>query len=248
LTTPLQLESLTAPELIRWAIGTFGEKLALATSFQASGMVILDMASRIPGDFRVITLDTGRLPEETYRMIDTVRSRYGLRVEVVLPDPAEVQAMVSRHGANLFYVDGALRKLCCEVRKVRPLERKLKEFRAWATGARRTQAESRAELRKVEEQEGLLKLNPLADWTALEVDEYIRAHDVPRHPLYAQGYTSIGCAPCTRATLPGEEERAGRWWWEESGLKECGIHVAADGSLRRMLDVRLEEVLKEANA
>lgn len=239
-----ELELLPAPELIRWAVDTYGESLAVATSFQASGSVILDMLANISTSVRVITLDTGRLPEETYRMIETVRSRYGFQVEVVFPDPAEVEAMVRQYGPNLFYQDPSLRQLCCEVRKVRPLERKLKEFRAWINGARRSQSGARSGLRKLEEKDNLLKLSPLADWTGEQVWEYIRQHDLPQHPLYAQGYTSIGCGPCTRPTLAGEDERAGRWWWEENALKECGIHFAPIGKARRSLDIPLEQILR----
>ena len=237
-----ELEFLPAPALLRRVIETFGDKFAVVTSFQAEGMVILDMASRVSPAIRVVTVDTGRLPEETYHMIETVRSRYGVQVEVVFPDPAEVQGMVNRHGPNLFYNSEALRMLCCNVRKVRPLERKLKEFRAWAAGLRREQSEQRAGLRKAEQVDGRLKLSPLADWTRQQVEDYIRAHDVPRHPLSARGYTSIGCAPCTRPIQPGEDERAGRWWWEQEAVKECGIHFAPDGRVERKLDVLLSEI------
>ena len=142
--------------------------------------------------------------------------------------------MVAERGPNLFYGSVEARKMCCEVRKVRPLERKLGEFRAWATGLRREQTQARAEIRRVEETAGRLKLNPLADWTTAQVEEYTRSHNVPVHPLYAQGFPSIGCAPCTRAIEPGESERAGRWWWEQGGPRECGIHFAPDGSVQRI--------------
>lgn len=241
-------ERLSAQELLGWGIQTFGGKLAIATSFQAAGMVILDMSAQISNSLRVLTLDTGRLPGATFQMMETVRQRYGIQVETVLPDPAEVEAMVKQHGANLFYREPGLRKLCCEIRKVRPLERKLKEFDAWVTGLRRSQNGSRAGLRKVEEKDGLVKISPLADWTTEEVDEYLRLHNVPRHPLYDQGYKSIGCAPCTRAVEAGEDERAGRWWWEQDAVKECGIHFSPDGEVRRGVDVSLEQVLKGANA
>ena len=128
--------------------------------------------------------------------------------------------------------------MCCEVRKVRPLARKLLEFEAWATGLRRDQSETRAGLRRVEQVDGRIKINPLVDWTEAEVDLYIREHDVPLHPLYARGYTSIGCAPCTRAVEQGEDPRAGRWWWEQDARKECGIHFAADGSVSRVIPTR----------
>lgn len=242
------LEALPAQQILRWAIETFGDRLAFVTSFQNTGMVILDMVSKISTSVRVITLDTGRLPEETHKMADIVRERYGFRVETVFPDAAEVEAMVRTYGQNLFYKSTALRELCCEVRKVRPLERKLREFDAWVTGLRRSQGGSRAGLRKVEEVNGRLKLSPLADWTREAVDAYLRAHDVPQHPLYALGYTSIGCAPCTRPVLEGEPERAGRWWWEQDAVKECGIHFSPTGRVRRDIDVALETVLRGANA
>ena len=226
-------ESSSAPELLAWAIERYGGDFAIATSFQKEGMVVADMAWRIEPTVRLFTLDTGRLPEETHAMIETVRERYGIRVEVVLPDAAEVAAMVADGGPNLFYRDPQLRALCCEVRKVRPLERKLRTLAAWATGLRREQSAERATIAKVEAGGTALKMNPLADWTAAQVDEYIQMHGVPVHPLYARGYTSIGCAPCTRAVAPGEDERAGRWWWERDGVKECGIHFSPDGRVER---------------
>src|ERR1700694_625490 len=134
--------------------------------------------------------------------------------------------------------------LCCEVRKVRPLERKLHELRAWVVGLRRDQNESRADVRKIDEIDGKLKLSPLADWTAADVQEYIRRHDVPMHPLYAKGYRSIGCAPCTRAVQAGEDERAGRWWWEWDAAKECGIHLSPEGKAERKFDVLLSQILE----
>ncbi len=243
-----RLEQATAPALMEWALGEFGRSLAIATAFQAEGMVILDIAARISPAVRVFTLDTGRLPEETYRMIETVRERYGIAVETVAPEAAEVEAMVRLHGPNLFYREVALRNLCCEVRKVRPIERKLRELKAWVAGLRRGQNESRAAVRKVEEIDGKLKLSPLADWTANQVSQYIREHDVPVHPLYAAGYRSIGCAPCTRAVGPGEDERAGRWWWEQDAGKECGIHFSPEGKAERKLDVLLSEVLEAKRA
>ena len=230
-----EFEESTAPEILAWAIDTFGDEFAIATSFQKEGMVIVDLASRLAPRVRAFTLDTGRLPEETHAMIETVRNRYGISVEVVCPDPSEVEAMVSERGPNLFYGSVPARLMCCDVRKVRPLERKLRELRAWATGMRRSQAETRAGIPKVECADGRIKVNPLADWSAAQVDQYTRENYVPVHPLYASGYTSIGCAPCTRAVGAGEDSRAGRWWWEEHAKKECGIHFAADGSLERAI-------------
>ena len=239
-----KLASLPAQELIRWAIATYGSSLAFTTSFQDEGMVIVDMAVRMSASVRVITIDTGRLPEATHHMIDTVRERYGIMVETVFPDAGEVGEMVHRHGMNLFHHEAALRLLCCQVRKVRPLERKLQEFSAWVVGLRRSQSEARASLTNADFVDGRLKLSPLADWSRGQVADYIRTHNVPRHPLYAEGYTSIGCGPCTRATGSGENERAGRWWWETDQAKECGIHFTAEGRVRRRVDVLLEEVLQ----
>jgi len=235
---------LAAPEdLLKWAIQEFGNQFAVTTSFQAEGMVVVDMAAKISRDIRIITLDTGRLAEETYQMIETVRSHYGLHVETVSPASDEIEAMVTRFGPNLFYESVPYRSLCCHLRKVRPLERKLQEFRAWAVGLRRSQSETRESLVKAEEVDGRVKLSPLADWTAEQVSEYIRANGVPLHPLYAKGYTSIGCGPCTRATGPGEDARAGRWWWEQDANKECGIHFSPDGKIERTLDVLVRDIL-----
>jgi thioredoxin-dependent adenylylsulfate APS reductase len=211
-------------------------------------MVIVDMMSRITKNPRVITLDTGRLPAETYEMIETVRDRYGVSVETVCPDASELESMVALHGPNLFYRQTALRMLCCNIRKVRPLERKIKDLKAWAVGLRRSQNELRAGVRKVDLDAAPVKISPLADWTSEQVAEYIRRNDVPRHPLYAQGYTSIGCEPCTRAVEAGEGERAGRWWWEQDTNKECGINFTPDGRAQRTVDVLLEQVLRTGRA
>ncbi len=211
-------------------------------------MVVIDMASRISSEVRVFTIDTGRLPEETYQMIDTVRQRYGIKVEVVFPDAAEVASMVSTHGPNLFYREVSARMLCCHIRKVRPLERKLATLKAWVVGLRRTQGDSRQGVRKVEAVSGAVKISPLADWSLAEVEQYIREYKVPVHPLYEQGYTSIGCAPCTRPVMPGEDERAGRWWWEQDEQKECGIHFLPSGKAVRRLDILVSEVLSAKHA
>jgi thioredoxin-dependent adenylylsulfate APS reductase len=216
-------------DVLRWAIERFGERLAFVTSFQAEGMVILDMAWRIDPSIRVVTVDSGRLPAETYALIDRVRERYGIPVEVYMPDAAELEAFVRAEGVNPFYRGSTLRLRCCDIRKVAPLRRALGGFDAWVTGRRREQSATRRGIDTVEvdhEHGGLLKLNPLAGWTAEQVWDYIRERDLPYNALYDQGYTSIGCAPCTRATQPGEDPRAGRWWWEEDMPKECGIHLA----------------------
>jgi phosphoadenylyl-sulfate reductase (thioredoxin) len=239
----IDLETKPASEILDWAIHTFGTRFAVVSSFQAEGMVILDMAIRRDPAVRVITIDTGRLPAETYQMMETVRERYGIRIETIAPAAPEVSAMVTRFGPNLFFRQPDMRKLCCEVRKVRPLALKLTEVDAYAVGLRREQSESRQDVPKSETVDGCTKLSPLADWTSAAVWQYIRENDVPVHPLYSQGYASIGCGPCTRAIASGEEERAGRWWWENDSAKECGIHVSPTGKIQRQLDVMLDEVL-----
>ncbi len=224
----LQLDDRDPQDVIAWALETFGTGVAVVTALQAEGMAILDMATRLRPDVRVITVDTGRLPEATYAFLDRVRQHYPrARFEVLFPEASEVEAMVRRHGVNLFYRSVPLRLVCCQVRKVRPLVRALSSLDAWITGLRREQWASRANIRKVEldhDHDGIVKVNPLADWTKEEVWEYLHSHGVPVHPLYAEGYTSIGCAPCTRPIQPGEDDRAGRWWWEQGAPKECGIH------------------------
>jgi thioredoxin-dependent adenylylsulfate APS reductase len=221
-----RLDDASPQDILRWAYDTYAN-VVIVSSFQAESAVIIDMASRIRDDFRVLTLDTGRLPQETYDMIDRIRDRYRVAVDVVSPDPAETRDMVAKHGMNLFHRSIELRSLCCEVRKSRPLERALRAHDAWITGLRRSQSKTRAQTAAVAPDPvhgGIAKIAPLARWSKAEVWAYIKEHDVPYHALYDQGYTSIGCAPCTRATAAGEDERAGRWWWEDNEIKECSIH------------------------
>ncbi len=223
------LEGLAAPELLQWAFETFHPRIALASSFQAEESVLIDMIHRLQGsDFRVFTLDTGRLNQETYDCMDAIRERYGVRVEVFFPDAGRVEGMVHEHGLNLFYRSVEFRKLCCGIRKVEPLKRALKELNAWMTGLRREQAITRGDVRKVEidkDHGGIIKINPLADWNHKQVWDYIRENNLPYNKLHDLGYPSIGCAPCTRAIQPGEDIRAGRWWWENPETKECGLHT-----------------------
>jgi len=224
-----QYESQSAEDVLGWALGKFHPRLALSNSLQTEDMVVLDIAWRIQPAVRVFTLDTGRLPQETYDMMDRVRDHYGAKLEVLFPDAAEVRAMVESKGLNLFYESVENRHECCDVRKVQPLQTFLKGLDGWVTGLRRDQWASRTNIRKIEidaANGGILKVNPIADWTEQQLDDYVKAHNVPRHVLYAKGFTSIGCLPCTRATKPGENPRAGRWWWEEAAQKECGLHVA----------------------
>ena len=216
-------------DLLAWAFDRFHPRLALACSFQAEGAVLIDLMHRMRGgDFRVFTLDTGRLNQETYDCMEAIRSRYGIDVEVFFPDATQVEEMVGQHGMNLFYDSIEQRKRCCGVRKVEPLKRALAGLDGWMSGLRREQGITRANVRKVEidyEHGGIAKINPIADWTHKQVWSYIAAHDIPYNKLYDRGFSSIGCAPCTRATKPWEDPRAGRWWWEHPETRECGLHV-----------------------
>lgn len=213
-------------------------------------MAIIDMAACITGgDVQVFTLDTGRLHEETYELIERVRRRYGIVIEMLTPNAEELTRMLGLYGPNLFYEAVAKRRLCCEIRKVRPLRKRLATLDAWVAGLRRSHGGSRETVETVaidEENGGLVKLAPLALWSEDEVGDYIKRNDVPMHKLYSQGYTSIGCAPCTRAIQPGEDARAGRWWWESDADKECGIHISPQGEVRRDFDVLLGHVLPYA--
>ncbi len=219
-------------DLLGWALERFGDGVAISTAFQEGDVALIDMAYRIDPTVRVFSIDTGRLPQETFDLIEELRERYdGLRLELLSPDALQVQRLVDRHGPNLFRNSVEQRLLCCNVRKVQPLTRALERLDAWVTGLRRDQWASRSDIRKIEidhDHGGLLKLNPLAEWTEEEVWDYLRENGVPTHALYAKGYTSIGCAPCTRAVAPGEPVRAGRWWWESDAPKECGMHCAIE--------------------
>ena len=221
------LEKAAPQEVLRWALSTFGRGIALAWS-GAEDVAVLDMMHRVdPGAARAFVLDTGRLNPETYDLIDQVQSRYKIPIEIQFPDAAAVQKMVDAKGINLFYRSLENRKECCNVRKVEPLNRVLATLDGWITGLRRTQAVTRGKLAKVEidfQHGKIVKVNPLADWTTAQVFEYLKANDVPTNKLHAMGYPSIGCGPCTRAVKPGEDERAGRWWWENPESKECGLH------------------------
>lgn len=229
LTAGLQGES-----LLSWAAQRFGGRVAFASSLGAEDQVLTDLIARVAPSIPIFTIDTGRLPPETYDLLEDTRARYGLTIEVLFPDPADVEPMVRERGPNLFRRSVEDRRLCCHARKVKPLQRRLAGLEAWVTGLRRQQAITRSELRAVEwdEVHSLVKLNPLADWTQDQVWDYIRAANVPYSRLHDQGYPSIGCAPCTRAVAPGEDIRAGRWWWEQPQHKECGLHVAGGKLVR----------------
>lgn len=201
--------------------------VAFANSLGAEDMVLTDLiAHHFPG-ISMFTLDTGRLPEETYDLMQRIRQRYGLTIQAYFPESAAVERYVAQHGPNAFYESVELRKSCCYIRKVEPLKRALQGKKAWITGLRREQALTRdsLELSSFDEVHGLQKFNPLCDWTTQEVWQYLKQQDVPYNALHDKFYPSIGCAPCSRAVTPGEDIRSGRWWWESAEAKECGLHV-----------------------
>ncbi|MFQ5803117.1 MAG: phosphoadenylyl-sulfate reductase [Candidatus Methylomirabilales bacterium] len=216
------------PEVvIQWALEQFHPRIALASSLQAEDMVILDIAWRMNPGVRVFTLDTGRLHEETYLIMEQVREKYGIAIESYFPNREAVEALEREKGFYSFRRSLEERKLCCGIRKVEPLARALKDLDAWVAGLRREQAVTRTAIPMVEfdHSHGIIKVNPLAEWSEEQVWKYIRTQDVPYNTLHDLGYPSIGCAPCTRAIKPGEDVRAGRWWWEIPESKECGLHV-----------------------
>jgi len=202
--------------------------IAFASSLGAEDMVLADaiLTNRLP--IVIFTLDTGRLPRETLELLERVRNRYSQPIEIYTPSQEDVDGYVAAHGNNAFYESVELRKRCCHIRKVKPLARALAGRDAWVTGLRRAQSATRMDLplREFDAAHGLLKFNPLADWTEDEVWAYIRDRGVPYNALHDRGYPSVGCDPCTRAIRPGEDIRAGRWWWETRDTKECGIHVS----------------------
>jgi phosphoadenosine phosphosulfate reductase len=228
----VEFEGAEPEEVLEWAIERFAPRLGVSTAFQSGDVALIDMAYRIDPKVQIFSVDTGRLPQETFDLIEELRDRYpGLDLELLAPEARHVQSLVREHGPNLFTKSVENRLLCCQVRKVLPLTRHLAGLDAWVTGLRRDQWATRTNIRKVEidhDHGAIVKLNPLAEWNEEEVFDYCRENDVPVHPLYAKGYTSIGCAPCTRAIAPGENARAGRWWWESGAPKECGIHCAIE--------------------
>jgi phosphoadenosine phosphosulfate reductase len=235
-------------EVLRWGIETFGDGLVIVSSLQRNSLALLDMAYQIDASINVLTVNTGRLPEETLSFMDEVRETYPKsNWRIVHPDHREVEEMVERKGMDLFYESVDNRFLCCHLRKVRPLTQELQTYDAWITGLRRDEWASRAAIDKVEldhDHDGIVKLNPMADWTEQEVLDYIDENDVPEHPLFDEGYTSIGCDPCSRPTKEGEAQREGRWWWEEDAPKECGMNCPiSTGHFER----EAEQIFKEVH-
>src|SRR5690349_10625886 len=229
---PGWLSDASAEESLAWANEQFGERAAIASSFGVEDVVLIDLASRHAPRIGVFTLDTGRLPPETYDVMEEVRRRYGISIATYFPERAWVEALEREKGYFSFRRSIEERKECCAVRKLEPLFRALADKSAWLTGLRREQSVTRAGVEVAEidvTHGGIFKLNPLAAWTEAEVWRYAREHDLPVNALHARGYPSIGCAPCTRAVARGEDVRAGRWWWESPEHKECGLHLRLVG-------------------
>lgn len=218
----------TPQEVLKWAWDNLQTKVAMASSFGAEDVAVIDMMMKTSPKFRIFTLDTGRLNQETYDVMDEVRKKYNVNIEVMFPDSHEVEEMVRVNGMNLFYQSMGNRKLCCGIRKVHPLKKMLGTLDGWITGLRADQTEVRSSAQMIEmdpQHNGILKINPIINWTWDQTWDYIKKNNVPYNKLHDKGYPSIGCEPCTRAIKPGEPLRAGRWWWESDAQKECGLHA-----------------------
>jgi phosphoadenosine phosphosulfate reductase len=222
-----QLEGQSPEAVLAWAAAQFAGRIALSSSLGPEDQVLTDMIGRTAARIPVFTLDTGRLFEECYQLIEQTEARYQMRIQVYFPDPADVEQMITHHGVNLFRSSTELRKLCCRVRKLDPLGRALAGLEAWVTGLRREQSVTRSGVRTVEwdETNRMIKINPLAGWDENRVWSYVRDHRVPYNLLHDRGFPSIGCSCCTRAVSPGADPRSGRWWWELPEQRECGLHV-----------------------
>ncbi len=215
-----------AGEVIRYFIEKHKSGLGFSTSLGAEDQVITQLIATVdPGSY-IFTLDTGRMFPETYDLIDITQQRYKVKISVFFPNPSAVEEMVNKKGINLFYESIANRKLCCQVRKIEPLQRALKNVDFWISGLRREQSVTREELSLVEwdNLNKKIKVNPLIDWKSDDLWDYIRQYNIPYNPLHDKGFPSIGCQPCTRPIEEGEDIRAGRWWWENPDMKECGLH------------------------
>ena len=221
------LDEYSAEEILKWvAIEKKGEVI-LSSAFGPECQVLLDMIQKNTIDIPTFTLDTGRLFPETYDLISKTEKHYVTKIKVYFPNSAEIEKLVSRFGINLFYESIDLRKECCRIRKLLPLERALKGMKYWITGLRKEQSETRNDMKVIEFDSGknIIKINPLINWTENQIWNYIRKHNVPYNTLYDQGYTSIGCACCTKRIQQGDHQRSGRWWWEKPEHKECGLHI-----------------------
>lgn len=221
-----QWKSLSTELIIAEALELFKGKITFASSLGAEDQIITYFLSKLDKTAKIITLDTGRIFPETYDLLHRTSNRYGVQINTIFPDTSQVEEMVNKKGINLFYESVEDRKLCCAVRKIVPLQRALKGNDAWFTGLRREQSVTRTEIKIVEwdENNGLIKINPLLEWSEKQVWDFIKLHSIPYNKLHDSGFPSIGCQPCTRAIEKGEDLRAGRWWWELPESKECGLH------------------------
>ncbi len=216
----------TSMDLLRLYLDRYRGEITLACSFSIEDTVLIDMIMKIDPKTEIFTIDTGRLPEETYRIWEKIEERYKIKITPYFPNMVDVESMIARIGINGFYYSLQNRKECCRVRKIEPLKRALKNKKAWICGLRKEQGITRENIETVEQDEnGVLKINPLADWTFEDLLEYSNCHDLPLNELYQKGYTSIGCEPCTRVPTDPDDPRSGRWWWEDSLHKECGLHI-----------------------
>lgn len=225
LSPELEQKSQAVSELLSKALVDFGS-LTYANSLGLEAMVLTDIIwKHVPG-IEIFSVDTGRLHEETYALLDRVQRRYGKRIKLYYPDAARLEQYVSKNGINGFYNGLDERLSCCSIRKVEPFRRAISGYKAWVTGVRREQSPARAQGAAVawDEENGLYKVSPLLDWTKQDIWDYVRAHKLPYNPLHDRQFPSIGCAPCTRAVEPGQDSRAGRWWWENPESRECGLH------------------------
>ena len=215
-----------AMEILQFFLEEYAGRIGFSSSLGAEDQVITQMMASIDKNSRIFTLDTGRMFPEVYDLIDVTSRRYGVTIEVFFPDARQVEEMVKSKGVNLFYESVENRKLCCQVRKIEPLKRALEGLDVWISGLRREQSITRNNLSVVEYDRlhHKIKVNPLLDWDVNKVWNYIHELDIPYNPLHDKGFPSIGCLPCTRAVRPGEDIRAGRWWWENPEMKECGLH------------------------
>jgi len=213
-------------EILQFIIEEFEDKAVFTSSFSIEDQVITQLINELENKIKIVTLDTGRLPEETYNLMERTKEFYGINIHAFFPNNTSVEEMVNKHGHNLFYKSIELRKMCCNVRKVIPLQRALTNYKVWITGLRKEQSVTRESFQTAEYDDNfkIIKVNPLIDWTEKEVWNYINSHNIPYNILYKKNYTSIGCAPCTRPVKIGETIRDGRWWWENSYTKECGLH------------------------
>jgi phosphoadenosine phosphosulfate reductase len=222
-----RLEGRDAAQIVNWALATFGAQTAIACSFSMEDVALVHLASQSGHPFRIVALDTGRLHEETLQVAEQLKERYGVPIEWYLPNQEALESFIRDKGSFSFRNSLEERKRCCQIRKIQPLRRALADCPAWMTGLRRDQGQTRTLLPVVDWDEtfgGLVKINPLVDWNDEHLSALAREHNLPQNALYSNGFTSIGCAPCTRPTKPGEHPRAGRWWWEDPAHSECGLH------------------------